>query len=88
MKFLYENIELGMSKDTALRNAKMNYIERSNGIMCHPAFWSPFIQLDDNRPVDPENKYEAIIKMSVITLFLLLIIGIIYRKNKKDTESV
>ena len=88
MKLLYENIELGMNKDAALRQAKLSYIVKSHGIMCHPAFWSPFIQLGDNSPINPENKYEAIIKMSGITLFLLLIIGVIYRKNKKSTESV
>jgi hypothetical protein len=27
------------------------YLQRAEGILSHPAFWSPFIQLGDSKPI-------------------------------------
>ncbi|MCP4441099.1 MAG: CHAT domain-containing protein [Aureispira sp.] len=51
MKDLYTYLAEGMSKDEALRQAKLNYIKNAKGTIAHPAFWSPFVQLGDNRPM-------------------------------------
>lgn len=52
MKLFYQNILEGMPKDQALSVAKLAYIERAEGIVLHPAFWSAFIQLGDRSPIN------------------------------------
>jgi CHAT domain-containing protein len=39
----YKNIKKGMSKDEALRQAKLSQIDS------HPFFWSPFVLIGDSR---------------------------------------
>ncbi len=56
MKSFYKNLAEGMSKPKALQKAKLSYINSVDGIMAHPAFWSPFIQLGDSKPVYLRNK--------------------------------
>jgi len=52
MKCFYQNLVEGLPKDEGLRRAKLHYIEEANNFDAHPAFWSPFIQLGDSRPID------------------------------------
>lgn len=51
MKSFYENLIEGMPKDKALSNAKETYIKTTKGVIGHPAFWSPFIQLGNRAPI-------------------------------------
>ena len=51
MNSFYLNLSDGMNKATALRHAKLDYLKNTKGITGHPAFWSPFIQLGDSRPI-------------------------------------
>jgi len=39
----YQNLKKGMSKDEALRQAKLSQIDS------HPFFWSPFVLIGDAR---------------------------------------
>lgn len=52
IRLFYENLEKGMSKDEALQQAKLSYLERTEGIASHPAFWSPMILIGDNAAID------------------------------------
>ncbi|MCP4442706.1 MAG: CHAT domain-containing protein [Aureispira sp.] len=52
MQNLYQNLAKGMNKAEALRQAKLNYLGNSKGINGHPAFWSPFVQIGDSRPIE------------------------------------
>ena len=52
MRSFYEYLSNGLTKDAALRQAKLDYIEIAKGVSAHPAFWLPFIQLGDNRPIE------------------------------------
>jgi len=77
MKSFYKNLEVGQSKDLALTNAKLNYINHAKGITAHPAFWSPFIQIGNSNPIA--------LKKGINWVFwglggiLIIIIGIITR---------
>ena len=51
MKAFYKNLADGMNKAEALRKAKLSYLQQAKGIMAHPVFWSPFIQLGDSKPI-------------------------------------
>lgn len=51
MKYFYENLADGLSKDEALREAKIRYIKESDKIKSHPFFWAGFILVGDERPI-------------------------------------
>jgi len=51
MQLFYQNLHKGRTKSEALRQAKLTFIEKAKGILNHPAFWAPFIQLGDDRPI-------------------------------------
>jgi len=56
MKLFYENLANGTTKAVALQQAKLFYLKNTNGTVSHPAFWSPFIQLGDSKPIDFKSK--------------------------------
>ncbi|MCH2043793.1 MAG: tetratricopeptide repeat protein [Saprospiraceae bacterium] len=56
MQNLYQNLATKLPKDQALRQAKLNYIQRAEGIAAHPAFWSPFIQIGNTQPISIQQK--------------------------------
>jgi CHAT domain-containing protein len=89
MKYFYQELADGLDKSTALRQAKLNYIEHADGIAAHPAFWSPFIQLGDNRPIQIGTK-GGLLKWFVGIFLLLVILGVGFyflKKNKKEVVS-
>ncbi len=57
MQNFYKHLASGMTKSAALRQAKLDYIEKvDNPIAAHLAFWSPFILIGDERPVKIKRK--------------------------------
>lgn len=56
MRLLYANLAKGLKKDEALRQAKLEYIQNAEGIVAHPAFWSPFIMLGNTEPISIQEK--------------------------------
>lgn len=51
MELFYQNLANGMTKPAALRQAKLAYIQRAEGIAGNPAFWSPFIQIGNQETI-------------------------------------
>ncbi|MCH2021734.1 MAG: CHAT domain-containing protein [Saprospiraceae bacterium] len=77
----YENLDGGMDKASALRQAKLSYIKQTKGIAAHPAFWSPFIQLGDNTPISIATKNTFRWSYAICFLFFCIVLGIIIKKN-------
>jgi len=84
MTSFYENLADGMSKDLALRQAKLSYINRAAGIAAHPAFWSPFIQLGDSSSIALATKGVKSWWMLGGGLAVLLLAGLVVMKRKKE----
>ncbi len=51
MKIFYSNLSNGMTKSEALREAKLNFMQNASGIGPHPAFWSPFLLVGNDEPI-------------------------------------
>lgn len=51
MQNFYENLCNEMTKDEALRQAKLSFIRNATGWAAHPAFWAPFIQQGYSGPI-------------------------------------
>lgn len=51
MQQFYVHLEKGETKDEALQNAKIDYLNNSDGSAAHPYFWSNFVLLGDAKPI-------------------------------------
>jgi len=85
MKNLYDNFSNGMKKDEALRQAKLQYMKSAKGVLAHPAFWSPFIQIGNTKPIYIKKKGET--KPWLIGGFIVLVLlggGFLMNRRTKD----
>lgn len=51
MSNYYKHLHAGLDKAEALQAAKLEYLQQMPGDGSHPAFWAPFVQLGDTRPL-------------------------------------
>jgi CHAT domain-containing protein len=57
MGYFYESMSEGFSKDDALRQAKLKYLESSPGATKkHPYFWAPFVVIGNPDSIEVANK--------------------------------
>jgi CHAT domain-containing protein len=47
MVYFYKNLKQGQTKDAALRNAKLEYMDKNNSEALHPFFWAGLIGIGD-----------------------------------------
>ena len=78
MTNFYQNLVKGASKDVALRNAKLSFIEEADPIIQHPFYWAGYIVVGDNSAIfKPEITKYLMIGM----ILIVFVLGFIY-KNK------
>lgn len=51
MVSFYQNLADGLSKDEALRQAKLQYLEEANDFNLHPFYWAGFVLQGDPSPI-------------------------------------
>lgn len=80
MFIFYEGIKRGLSKDEALRAAKLRFLKsvtRENQHYAHPFYWAPLLSIGDQKPFVIPNafpwKWVLIILAICVTLVLLKI---------------
>jgi len=83
MQKFYSLLEQGTPKDEALRKAKLDYLQKANGIAGHPAYWSAFIQIGSTAPITFQNKTNYWWWVLGGGLVLLILGGILYRPKMK-----
>jgi len=84
MTSFYQNLADGMDKSVALQQAKFTYIKSASGIMAHPAFWSPFIQLGNSSPINLATKKSWLPwGIGGGVLILITFLGFASRNNRK-----
>ncbi|BDS09461.1 CHAT domain-containing protein [Aureispira anguillae] len=81
MTYFYNYLAEGMPKDQALRQAKLDYIAMTTTWAAHPAFWSPFIQLGDNRPIQLTQPLDWFPWLIGVGIFFLVLVFVLKRKK-------
>lgn len=74
MEYFYKNIRKGMTKDKALRQAKLKYMKKNPDRLVHPFFWAAYIPIGNMEVVEMERgiwKWYALGGVLVILGFLL-----------------
>ena len=78
MTTFYQNIKYGVTKDIALRKAKMDFIASRDHVDAHPFYWGSFICVGDVQPIvihDPPFQYGLLVLPglgAILLLFFLL----------------
>ncbi|MCP4443384.1 MAG: CHAT domain-containing protein [Aureispira sp.] len=72
MEYFYLNLKDGLPKNKALQQAKLTYIENSQGIAAHPAFWAPFILHGDTSALTFESNTQWYYWLIGLAILLLL----------------
>lgn len=81
MASFYANLKAGQSKSQALNNAKRNYLGTHSLSEQSPYYWSSFVLIGDDKPIDfPNNSY-----FYLATILIVTFIGLIYVKKKQKT---
>lgn len=80
MKYFYQNLKNGETKDMALNNARKQYLITAKGKARHPFYWGGFVLIGDNSPITSENSYVALILSFLFLLTAIPIVLVI--KNK------
>lgn len=83
MELFYYNIEQGQAPAKALRQAKLDYLNRCEGLASHPAFWAPFVQLGANQPVVVKSGSAWMWWLGGGTVFVLVLGAFALTKSKK-----
>ena len=83
----YNNLNGKVSKSTALKNAKLTYLEKhKNTSEASPYYWSSIILTGNNDPITFKNSYYLYFVMAGLFLSFLIIFFLIRRKKRKKIE--
>ena len=78
MSEFYKDLAKGRTNETALRNAKLKFIENAEPMYQHPYFWSGFVVIGDN---DAVFKPRAAKFLFLGLLLVIAILGVIYKNR-------
>ena len=85
MRFFYEEIASGKEKDDALRTAKLRYLEESDQLSAHPAYWAAFAPIGDMSPINAEDDGQKWLWLALCAISLIIGIGVAMRKLMPTT---
>lgn len=83
MLLFYKYLNDGLSKDQALRKAKLDFLNTSDIELAHPGYWAPFVLVGDNSPLST-NKPDWALMISILFVIAILI-TIIYPRQKQPS---
>lgn len=78
----YENIALGLPKNIALHNAKLDVLSQGNALYAHPFYWSGLTLIGDDSKIDFKEKSNT--EYIIYSLLALLIILVSFFMIKKQ----
>lgn len=83
IKKFYENLQQGMPKDEALRQAKLHYLDHFNKVAAYPALWACFVQVGDYAPLNMASKHQPWYYLAIGLVVLLIGIIVFIKMRKK-----
>ncbi len=86
MEHFYKALKKGMSKDKALREAKLQYLNNADPLHAHPYFWSGYILIGDKTAIYKDRMAYYYVA-GVIILMILLILGGYYIRRRNIRQK-
>ena len=85
MKKYYTYLQMGYSKDNALRKSKLDFLENTNMLKAHPYYWSAYIVTGDSSPIVTKRPGNIVEMITGISIFFLVIILVIFKARKVNS---
>jgi len=83
MEYFYENLNNGLSKNEALRQAKLSYLEwNEDEILQHPYYWAGIVLTGNTAQVSTTNYLLWIVVFGLLTILIV----VIYKKIRKSNS--
>lgn len=79
MKNFYRYIKEGFSKDEALRRSKLDFLSTSNSIYSSPHFWSGFINIGNNEPLEFADRDFPSFWLMLVFIIPLSLLALFYK---------
>ena len=84
MTDFYKNLDKGLTKGAALREAKIAYINKFRGTTVSPSFWAGLIVIGDNSPISTSVWSNASWLWMALGSVLVLGGGFFFYRRKKS----
>ncbi len=84
MKYFYQNLRDGQTKDIALNNARKQYLAHATGKAKHPFYWGGFVLIGDNRAIEEETNILVYVIPFLLIIALMLIVLSAQKKSLID----
>ncbi|MEO9482621.1 MAG: CHAT domain-containing protein [Ekhidna sp.] len=84
MKYFYQNLKEGQTKDVALNNARKQYLATAQGKARHPFYWGGFVLIGDNSSIEDKRNLLAYLIPSILVIVMILTV---YRRKQKSNQS-
>ena len=82
MNYFYEELARGQTKDKALQQAKLRYLEKAGKTMNLPAYWSAAICIGDTASIDIKKPF-SLYWLLLMGLLLSGFLGLFYKRRRK-----
>jgi len=74
MEYFYKELKVGATKDEALRQAKLQYLQEQDNRGAHPYLWAGFVVIGDTDSIDFDESWSWFTWMAIgLGLFLLIV---------------
>ena len=85
MADFYTNLQNGLAKDEALRQAQLRFLSQAEDAFAHPAYWGAFVQLGDYRPLKLAQKsaWSPLVYLGLAAAALGLLGFGLYRRRQR-----
>lgn len=87
MERFYDYLDDGMSKDVALQQAKIDFLDQANQLKAHPYFWASYVVIGDATPINKGHLFNWYVGFAVIGVLLLLLLGYRLIRGKITAKS-
>ncbi len=89
MKNFYEQLKKSKTKDEALRNAKLQYLDNADPQYKHPFYWASLTAIGDMETLLPKSPLDALtLPIAALIIIWLLMMSFGTKKNEKGQDKI
>lgn len=91
MQNFYQNLNKGLDKENALRQAKLEYLDNTNSIGSNPFYWAGFVMMGSSADVEITDHQQSGSSWWLVTagglLFIIISVGWIWMRKWRGTTA-
>lgn len=81
LDYFYAYLEDGLTKDDALKQAKLQYLKTAKGRTVHPHYWAGLIIMGDTAPVDFSSSSNIVFLLIFAVILIIIVVRLFVKKQ-------